>query len=456
MIFKGSITNLQRSGELQKTTLIIENGVIYNTDIKSRFFITFVDGDYVISDTLSEIEEAHQLLVDADSAEFYRRYGFILPPFTLYEGVYFLAAYVGISLNAPFTCVTRYPEISLSEKTKKNIRYDIQEDIKSSLNNVAGRFQVLFSGGLDSSLLLAIAHEMDKTDVAVNCFMSSMPEESIKAEKMCRSRNIPFRKEQICGDLTEVARLFIDLTAEPVSDKIALVMPAMLSKSHAKKSITILDGQGADSLFSGLPQDKLYDLYARVHWRCLGKLLGWLPVWKRKNTPLGRKLYRVTKVLHSLNAPGSISMLIRSLVENEAINLSVGNKVQKWLNKELDCLNESLGDFHLVIRYFFMFRILPSREMQKYTLSNSEGYVFKLPFLEKEMVDKYFYVSSSFSIQDRTYKYPVLSVAKEFWPGYFNSSRTSPFQVEFETGGKSVSEFSLSYISDKNKSHTQG
>lgn len=448
MLFKESISDIQVSEKLTNLSLVVEDGVIYNSDIENRLYITFSGTDLIISDQLAEIEKEHKIAVDKDSAEFYRRFGFIAPPFTLYKGVYVLAPYVGISLIPPFSCVTRYPEVGMNHNDKINIRHDIQEDIRNSLNKVSGSFRVLFSGGLDSSLLLAVAHEMGKIEVALNCFMSSMPEESIRAEKMCRSKNITFHKEQICGDLTEIARMFIDLTREPVADKIALVIPAMLSKSNAKKSTTILDGQGADSLFSGLPQDKLYDLYCKTHCRYLGILLGWMPVWKKKNTTLGRKLYRVTKVLHCLKAPGPVSMFIRSLVENEASKLSAGNRVQKWVNKELHSLHDGLGDFHLVIRYFFMFRVLPSREMQKYAISQSLGYVFKLPFLEKEMINKYFYVPPSFSINERAYKYPIVSAAKKYWPGYFSSSRTSPFQVEFDTGGKSVSEFSLSYISD--------
>lgn len=449
MLLKESISNIHTSDELTNLSLLIEDGVIYNADIENRLYITFSGTYIIISDQLTEIEKEYQICIDEDSTEFYRRYGFIAPPFTLYKGVYFLAPYLGIRLNPVFSCVTRYPEIGINCNDKINMRHDIQEDIKSSLNKVAGSFRVLFSGGLDSSLLLAIAHEMGKTEVAVNCFMSSMPEESIRAEKMCQSKNINFHKEQIGGDLTEIARLFIDLTREPVADKIALVIPAMLSKSNAKKiSTTILDGQGADSLFSGLPQDKLYDLYCKKHCRYLGIMLGWIPVWKKKDTTFGRNLYRVTKVLHCLKAPGPVSMFIRSLVENEASKLSAGNRVQKWVNKELHSLHDSLGDFHLVIRYFFMFRVLPSREMQKYAISESLGYVFKLPFLEKEMINKYFYVSPSFSINERAYKYPIVIAAKKYWPDYFSSSRTSPFQVEFDTGGKSVSEFSLTYISD--------
>lgn len=448
MKVKECVTKIMAGEALRGLSLKVEGDVIYNTDIQRRLYMAFGDGEVIISDNLHEIENEFPLIIYDDAKAFYQRYGFILPPFTLYKGIYRLAPYLGICLTPPFRCMTRYPEIVQGNRDKITVRSEIEDDIRKILNDVDGNYQVLFSGGLDSSLLLGVAHELGKAEAAINCFMSSMPEESIRAQTMCESKGIPFRKVLVSDDLTEIARQFIHLTAEPVADKIALVIPALLSTPGVRISSTILDGQGADSLFSGLPHDKLYDLYSKSLYRNLGRLLGWIPVWKKKNSPLGRKLYRITKVLHCLAAPKAVPMLIRSLVENEAVTLSADNQVQNRLNQELNSVHQRLGDFHLVIRYFFMYRMLPAREMQKYALSESLGIVFKLPFLETETVNKYFYVSPSFSIKERVYKHPIVSAAKQYWPGCFNSSRTSPFQVEFETGGLSVSEFSLNTISD--------
>lgn len=446
MILKISICSLLAGDSLQALGLQVEDGVIFNTDIKNRFYIFFTGKYAVVSNSLIKMREEKRLTVNEHAKEFYLRYGFINPPFTLYDNVYLLALYIGICLNKPYSCVTRYPEVIKYEDSTLELQQEIQNDIKGYLREENGKYQILFSGGLDSSLLLGIAHELDMTDSAVNCFMSSMPDESIRAQKMCESKNIPFRKVRVNDDLTIMAGKFIDYTAEPIADKIALVMPAIFSAQEAERKETILDGQGADSLFSGLPHDRLYDFYTKKGYHRLGQCLGWLPVWRNKKNPLGRCLYRMTKSLNCLGAANPVAMIIRSLVEHEAELLSPDNHVQKWLNKELNSLYEHLGDFHLVIRYFFMFRMLPAREMQKYILAESFGYRFNLPFLDQSFVTKYFYLPPSNSIKSGVYKYPVVTAAKKYWSDFFHNSRTSPFQVDFNTGGETINNFSISYI----------
>lgn len=450
MILKMSICSLLAGDSLQALGLQIEDGVIFNTNIKNRFYISFDRNDAVISNSLMNMRKERRLTVNEHAKEFYLRYGFINPPFTLYDNVYLLAPYIGICLNEPYTCVTRYPEVVKCEESTLELQQKIQDDIKCNLRKEREKYQVLFSGGLDSSLLLGIAHELDMIDIAVNCFMSSMPAESIRAQKMCESKNIPFRKVRINDDLTIMAGKFIDYTAEPIADKIALVIPAIFPLQESERKETILDGQGADSLFSGLPHDRLYDLYIKKGYHRVGKLLRWLPVWKNKKNPLGRCLYRITKSLNCLGAANPVEMIICSLVENEAELLSPDNLVQKWLNKELQSLYVHLGDFHLVIRYFFMFRVLPAREMQKYILAESFGYRFNLPFLEQCFVTKYFYLPPSNCIKSGVYKYPVVTAAKKYWSDFFYNSRTSPFQVDFNTGREKITNFSVKYISKFN------
>lgn len=456
MILQTSISSLLAGEAIESLALHVDNGVIYNEDIRKRLYICFLGQSVIITDNIAEIKKETGLTVSKNAKEFYQRYGFINPPFTLYDNVYLLAPYIGIFLSDTFKCVTRYPKVIRLEGSTTELQRKIQNDIKDNLRKEKGKFQVLFSGGLDSSLLLGIAHELGMTTTAVNCFMSSMPEESIRAQKMCESKNIPFRVVRVNDDLTVVARKFIDYTAEPIADKIALVIPAIFTEQEEERKETILDGQGADSLLSGLPHDRLYDFYTKKGYHLLGQCLGWFPVWKNKKNPLGRCLYRITKSLNCLGAANPVAMIIRSLVENETELLSPDNHVQKWLNKELNSLYNHLGDFHLVIRYFFMFRMLPAREMQKYTLAESFGYRFNLPFLEKNFVTKYFYLLPSNSIKSGVYKYPIVTAAKKYWPEFFRDSRTSPFQVDFKTSGETITEFSLEYISRNYSMITQG
>lgn len=447
MIFIKSISQILSENSPINLDLKCENGFIYNENIDSRLYLTFHQNTVIITDNINELKNIALLHIDKDAAEFYLRYGFIVPPFTLYKDVYLLAPYLGFSLTSPGVFTTQYPPISNSIISEENCCYELAKNIKESLDAEHGKYQVLFSGGIDSSLLLGLSHEMAKTSVAINCHMSSMPEESEKAKKMCESKKIAFKKFAVRDDLTAVARHFIDYTAEPVADRIALVIPEMLAALEGGTTKVILDGQGADSLFCGLPHDKLYDLFNNDAYRYLAKIMGWLPACNNKNSAIGRKLYRIAKVIKCLSAPNPIDMLIRSLIEDNSSTLSGNNKVQRWLTEELWCIDSKLVDFHLTMRYFFLFRVLPAREMQKYALAKKKGYAFKLPFLEKSIISKYFYLRLSLCVQDGVYKYPIVFLAKKYWPGYIGASQTSPFQVEFKTGTMTVRDFSLSHIS---------
>lgn len=453
MLLKISIGEILQGSVLKTLGLRYDNNVIYNEHIRTRRFITRCNDHVVISDNLSEINADSDLEINADAQDFYLRYGFIAPPFTLYKNVYLLAPYIGVVMSNPLTFKTLYPVRHSFDN--ENAQHQVETgpqllaDLQHSLAQNESDYQVLFSGGLDSSLLLGISNQLNKTRCAIHCFMASMPQETTKAKKMCADTATVFKHVSIESDLSAVAGDFIRLTLEPVADKIALVIPALVTAAKAETGLAVLDGQGADSLFCGLPHDKLYDLYRRRGVRALSTFGTFLPVWKNKSSHLGRKIYRATKVLKCLAAPTPAAMLIQSLAEDTAIILLADNEVIQYLESELAELSKNLDDFHLVIRYLFMFRILPAREMQKYLLAESLNYAFKLPFLEKTMVDKYFYLDASCSIKQGIYKYPITCLAKTFWPGFLNSSRTSPFQVEFTTEKLTVKQFSLNCILKK-------
>lgn len=455
MIIQASVNEIVQFGMLETIGLRVDNNVIYNEHIRKRLFMTRCEDNVVISDSLREIKSLTGLEINPDARDFYLRYGFITPPFTLYKNVYLLAPYVGIVLSSPLTFEIVYPEKSFSKNNYVGSGNDIAEqlvaDLESSLLQSEGDYQVLFSAGLDSSLLLGISNRLNKTRYALNCFMASMPEESVKAEKMCAETETVFKKVSVGHDLSSVASKFTALTLEAVADKIALVIPALIAAAEADPDLTLLDGQGADSLFSGLPHDKLYDLYHRRWLRRLCKVAGILPVWKNKSSRIGRKLYRTTKVLKCLSSPTPVLMLLQSLKEDSSVKLKSCNEVENFLIRELTQIEKVFGDFHLVIRYLFMFRILPAREMQKYLLAESSGFKFKLPFLEKCIVDKYFYLDARNSIKQGVYKYPITVIAKKIWPKFLTSSKTSPFQVEFTTEKQTVKQFSLNTILQKIK-----
>ncbi|SUB83913.1 Asparagine synthase (glutamine-hydrolyzing) [Pragia fontium] len=452
MIIINPLNIASSEASIQSMGLIIKSDAIFNESLTTRLYLCYFNNDIIISENVSELVDKIDAEIDRDAAEFYIRYGFIFPPFTLYKNIFLMSAYTGFSLSKPLETSTILPEKPLPAEESRNYSANVQDDLITSLEKNSGKYNVLFSAGVDSSVLLGMAIQLDKAENAINCFMSSMPEESHKAKKMCELKEIPIQTISVRHDLENQANEFLNITSEPISDKIALVIPTIINDLNLDKSLFILDGQGADSLFSGLPHDKLYNLYHKKLVRLIARPFSILPIWENKKTRAGRLLYRITKVLKCLSSTSDEELLAHSLVEESDKKISSNNKILQQFYSEINILKKELKDFHLVIRYIFMFRILPAREMQKYILSQQQGYQFKLPFLETDFIKRHFYISSHQSIIDNIYKYPMTKLAKHYWPGFFKDSKTSPFQVDFNTGSLGIKELSLNHISIKTKS----
>lgn len=433
---------------LKEHGMNVEKNMFFNNDIISRLYM-HINGDMVIiSDSLVDIRNDFSLEVNADAEEFYSFFGFILPPYTIYQDTFSLAPYVCFSLIEPNKHCFNLPK-----KIKLNTSLELIESIRNDLNEYLSshseEYSALFSAGIDSSVLLSLADSAAKVKVAINCHMESMGEESEKAKSMCHSKGIDFLEIHLPKDLSSFADRFLNDIGEPISDQIAVVMPALLEYANADKSIAILDGQGADSLFSGLPHDKVCTFYCKNSLLInVLSLFRNIPVWKNKSTKIGRILYRGTKALNCLSQPKLTMMLMTSLLENGSLDQLKQNSIYMAMHNELESLHTELKDFHLVIRYFFMFRMLYSREMQKYLVCQNEGYKFCLPFIETNFVSKYFYTPSSLSIVNNTFKWPMFKLATELWPTEFKKSSTSPFQVEFSVGNKNVKDLSMHKLTD--------
>ncbi|WP_159565622.1 asparagine synthase-related protein [Budvicia diplopodorum] len=429
---------------INSMNLTRKDDFITNNSLTNRLYITYFDGKIIISDRLKELINEIGAKIEPDAADFYMRYGFILPPYTLYSDIFIMAPYIGFSLSKQFGTTTLFPDNKEDVNTKiVDYQEQIKADLIASLEQQSGPYNVLFSAGVDSAVLLGIAEQLNKVDNAVNCFMSSMPDESNKAGKICESKQIPIKIVSVSHNLESQANTFLNLAAEPISDKISLVIPAITDQLELDKNHLILDGQGADSLLCGLPHDRLYDLYHKKFIRFIAKIFSILPIWGNKKTKAGRLLYRITKILHCLSSPSDSEMLLNSLVEERNQQTSRGNIIVKRFYDEIEILKDELNDFHMVIRYIFMFRIIPAREMQKYIIANNNGYRFKLPFLENNFIEKHFYIPSNQTIKYGIYKYPMIKIAQTYWPGFFNDSKTSPFQVDFSIGNISIKELSL-------------
>jgi asparagine synthetase B (glutamine-hydrolysing) len=437
----------------EKYGVSIDKNCIFHNKIELKLFYTYNSDGIVLGESLQDLVEVKKTTISKDSTDFYNRFGFIYPPYTVYEDIFVLTPYMRVSVNLPSVeRLLNYPtvdqsfslkDVEVSDLIKKHIQIEIA---KSAANKL-----ILFSGGIDSSVILGIVNEQEDNVEALTCHMPSFSSETTKSKSMCSEIQIPHEVIHIKNDLSQYAIEFLEQTLEPISDKISPVFGAILdsiSPNKAKKSFTIIDGQGADSLFCGLPHDKVYDFYKKAEHLPFRNLLSYIPSLPRSNNNFRHILYRICKALRALRFETPVEMLIDTLVENSTTSICNENNVLVAMRSDLEQLNNRFDSFHLVIKYIFMFKILPCREMQKYDIARRKGFSIALPFLSPSFVEQCFYIDDSLLIRSNNYKYPMYKLAKKYWPSYFDNSKTSPFSIPYEVNNQDIRIYSLNKLQE--------
>jgi asparagine synthase (glutamine-hydrolysing) len=131
------------------------------------------------------------------------------------------------------------------------LKVALLESLSNSLENIE-RIAILFSGGLDSSLLVYMAKNYARSsDITLYTVGTSTSQDIISAESAAKILGIKLKKlvitnQDILSTIPKLAKL-ID-TNHPV--KISYELPLYLGLSHITERF-VLSGQGADELFGG-------------------------------------------------------------------------------------------------------------------------------------------------------------------------------------------------------------
>jgi hypothetical protein len=412
--------------------------VISTDSLFDRYFVCLSDEKIYISDTLSFIRDSVvDLEINFESVSLYKKYGYIPPPYTQYSGVYIITPYREYMLCDNILVKDIYPDFSLNSTVENALSEYFNE-----MNFVDSKFNILVSGGIDSSALLGFINKLDRIDSSYMCQMSSMLSESERAKSICSTINVPFNLISLDKDLSSTAELFFNETGEIISDSIAIIMPELfkqISKDHSEDLVYLVDGQGADSLLNGLPLNKIYHYWEKLRYiRYLFYPFSHISIYNNKSTSWGRKLYRLTKAIKCLSQPNFEKAVSIAMTENELMNES-----DVRLHDRLLALYQKYKDWHFVLRFYYLFDVLPVREMQKYLLANRYNIKMVTPFLSSNVINKLICLDNSETIKSPIFKYPITKLAMNYWPSFFNGSSTSPFQVDFSLGHKNIKEFSL-------------
>lgn len=114
------------------------------------------------------------------------------------------------------------------------------------------------SGGLDSSIITALAHRSDPSIEAYTIAfraedqrLEAMPDDARYARKMAAHLGIRLHEIEIAPDVVDLLPRMVDILDEPIGDPAAINTLLMCDAARAAGVKVLLSGMGADELFGG-------------------------------------------------------------------------------------------------------------------------------------------------------------------------------------------------------------
>lgn len=174
-------------------------------------------------------------------------------------------------------------------------RADLAESIASSVaaHLVADVPVASFlSGGLDSSIVTALAHRLDPSIEAYTIAfrtednrLEAMPDDAFYARKMAGYLGIRLHQIEITPDVVDLLPRIVDILDEPIGDPAAINTLLMCDAARAAGVKVLLSGMGADELFGGYRKHlacmlgvRYQHLPASVRSKVVAPLVNGLPV----------------------------------------------------------------------------------------------------------------------------------------------------------------------------------
>jgi asparagine synthase (glutamine-hydrolysing) len=248
-------------------------------------------------------------------------------------------------------------------------------------------YGVLLSGGLDSSLITAVARQVrPERQLKAYCvrFEESSFDEGSNAQTVARLHDCPLTTVTLgAHQVPQMLRQLIHTTGEPLAD------PAWLPLFHVTERAAfdvkmLLGGEGADELFGGYPT-------------YLGAL--WSPRYDRLPAPLRNGVRRLVNALPVSDAKVAVSFLLKKFIAGQAhqglmrhlfwnANLSpewIQRLGMDWPAEQAEHREQSLLD--LVQAYDFG-HSLPDALMAKADRGGMcHGLELRAPFLDRAVIE---------------------------------------------------------------------
>ncbi len=393
----------------------------------------FCDSEsFVFASELNTIRAVLDVEIDRANIESYLRVGLFFKPKTAFKNLYAIpnGTYMIVDLESLNIITNSYFDIKKLYQNRVNLNFEdakleleirLKKAIKSRVDSSDLEVGAFLSGGIDSSLVVAMASEFKSNLKTFTVRFDGGYDESNLA--LLTSKKYGTKHTAIDIDLNLKRDIFkiLDSYGEPFFDSSAI--PSYYVSQEAKKHLTvILNGDGADELFGG------YRRYVGLNYIEIAKkfkfLKTFIPKPKDKKS-LYNYIYRLLEISSKskpLDFYLSLTMDIFEGIDERFSDLDMSYFIESVLESNLSPLSKMLYlDFEIILACNLLIK------MDIATMQHSlEG---RSPFLSSHILEFAPTLNDSYKINSKTTKYILRELAKKYLPQELITQPKRGFEV---------------------------
>lgn len=390
-------------------------------------------GKFAFASELNALKSICELKINETAIASYLRCGFFYKEYTPYDNVFTLDAgtFCTVDLNALQIEQKKYFDIldfykqpleCSFEEALESVDKILHKSIRDRLLSSDLEVGAFLSGGIDSSLVVAIASEYKKNLKTYTVKFSDGYDESHLAKLTAKKYNTDHTELSISMNLkNDIEKILLNY-GQPFMDSSAI--PSYYVSKEAKKHVTvILNGDGADEIFGGYRRyvpsaNGLIDIASKFSF--LTKILP-----KPHNK---KSLYNYAYRLLSMAGKNGLDFYLSSTVDIFEDEYSfkenvINNQMEEFINNtHLDPLSKMLYlDFNILLFSDLLVK------MDIATMSNSlEG---RSPFLSKYILEFVPTLQNDYKIKGKSTKHILRELSKKYLPQELITQPKRGFEV---------------------------
>ncbi|MDR2835456.1 MAG: asparagine synthase (glutamine-hydrolyzing) [Bacteroidales bacterium] len=346
--------------------------------------------------------------------------------------------------------------ISDFSQAKEKLSYLIEDAVKIRLDNCDVDFGTFLSGGIDSSLITAIANKNKKTK-KLNTFSigfkNSNFDESKYAEKVAGYLGTNHKTFIISQDeVRDIIEEVFDFFDEPFADSSAI--PTMILSKHTKEDVSmVLSGDGGDELFHGYGSYIWAKRLSYFHTPYIRKYMN----FSLKHFPSNK--FKRAATLFEFSDKNTLKSHILSQEEYLFSNNEIENILKPNFNNYNYSINQNFDNFNrnltpaeeqavFDLRYYLKDDLLVKvdRSSMKYALE------VRVPLLDYRIIEFTLNIAPSLKIKHGTQKLLLKQILYDFIPENFFNRPKHGFSIplsEWLLTDKYISDLINKYLNKK-------